>query len=234
MTIGSFCCPLKRKLQTVECLTLVGTVGCRVRTAQPNRSCGAFHVKANPLTRPSQDGRVDLRRSVALLRFNLFQWPARLTLRGFPKLAISDSTRLSGAGGGHGRDRDNAEGTDGCGVARGGGQGEGRQGSAGQMLVVAQVLEGVDRTTAARTCGMDRQTLRGKDGQKTFPKGLFSRRTRASVSREPLSDRDPPGLRQRLQAKADRRPAALELRSQGVIRAPLTQIPSLSPTISSC
>lgn len=28
------------------------------------------------------------------------------------------------------------------------------------MLAIALVMEGVDRTTAARTCGMDRQTLR--------------------------------------------------------------------------
>ena len=28
------------------------------------------------------------------------------------------------------------------------------------MLAIALVLEGSDRTTAARTCGMDRQTLR--------------------------------------------------------------------------
>ena len=29
-----------------------------------------------------------------------------------------------------------------------------------RMLAIALVLEGVDRTTAAATCGMDRQTLR--------------------------------------------------------------------------
>ena len=28
------------------------------------------------------------------------------------------------------------------------------------MLAIALVMEGADRTTAARTCGMDRQTLR--------------------------------------------------------------------------
>ena len=32
--------------------------------------------------------------------------------------------------------------------------------SARRMLAIALVLEGVDRTTAAQTCGMDRQTLR--------------------------------------------------------------------------
>ena len=32
--------------------------------------------------------------------------------------------------------------------------------AARRMLALALVLEGVDRTTAARTCGMDRQTLR--------------------------------------------------------------------------
>ena len=32
--------------------------------------------------------------------------------------------------------------------------------AARRMLAIAQVLEGVDRKTAAKTCGMDRQTLR--------------------------------------------------------------------------
>jgi transposase len=32
--------------------------------------------------------------------------------------------------------------------------------AARRMLAIALVLEGVDRTTAARSCGMDRQTLR--------------------------------------------------------------------------
>ena len=32
--------------------------------------------------------------------------------------------------------------------------------AARRMLALALVLEGVDRTTAAETCGMDRQTLR--------------------------------------------------------------------------
>ena len=32
--------------------------------------------------------------------------------------------------------------------------------AAGRMLAIALVLEGVDRETAAKTCGMDRQTLR--------------------------------------------------------------------------
>ncbi len=32
--------------------------------------------------------------------------------------------------------------------------------TARRMLAIAQVLEGVDRETAAKTCGMDRQTLR--------------------------------------------------------------------------
>ena len=34
-------------------------------------------------------------------------------------------------------------------------------------LALALVLEGVDRTRAAETCGMDRQTLRGEVGQET-------------------------------------------------------------------
>ena len=32
--------------------------------------------------------------------------------------------------------------------------------AARRMLAIALVLEGIDRTTAAETCGMDRQTLR--------------------------------------------------------------------------
>ena len=36
----------------------------------------------------------------------------------------------------------------------------GYAGSARRMLVLALVMEGVDRKTAAETCGMDRQTLR--------------------------------------------------------------------------
>ena len=32
--------------------------------------------------------------------------------------------------------------------------------AAQRMLAIALVLEGVDRATAAQTCGMDRQTLR--------------------------------------------------------------------------
>ena len=38
--------------------------------------------------------------------------------------------------------------------------GELRGSAARRMLALALVLEGVDRTTAAKTCGMDRQTLR--------------------------------------------------------------------------
>ena len=37
-----------------------------------------------------------------------------------------------------------------------------------RMLALALVLEGVDRTRAAETCGMDRQTLRGEADQETF------------------------------------------------------------------
>ena len=36
-----------------------------------------------------------------------------------------------------------------------------------RMLALALVLEGVDRTRAAETCGMDRHTLRGEEGQET-------------------------------------------------------------------
>ena len=34
-----------------------------------------------------------------------------------------------------------------------------------RMLALALVLDGVDRTTAAQTCGMDRRTLRGEEDQ---------------------------------------------------------------------
>ena len=39
--------------------------------------------------------------------------------------------------------------------------------AARRLLALALVLEGVDRTRAAGTCGMDRQTLRGEEGQET-------------------------------------------------------------------
>ena len=39
--------------------------------------------------------------------------------------------------------------------------------AARRMLAIALVLEGVDRASAAKTCGMDRQTLRGEAGQET-------------------------------------------------------------------
>jgi transposase len=37
--------------------------------------------------------------------------------------------------------------------------------AARRMLAIALVLEGMDRETAARTCGMERQTLRGEEDQ---------------------------------------------------------------------
>ena len=45
--------------------------------------------------------------------------------------------------------------------------------AARQMLAIALVVEGVDRTTAAQTCGMDRQTLRGEAGQETVRGTVF-------------------------------------------------------------
>ena len=39
--------------------------------------------------------------------------------------------------------------------------------AARRMLAIALVLEGVDREQAARTCGMDRQTLRGEEDLET-------------------------------------------------------------------
>jgi hypothetical protein len=48
--------------------------------------------------------------------------------------------------------------------------------AARRVLAIALVLEGMDRETAARTCGMERQTLRGEEDQETVP-GQFPRRT---------------------------------------------------------
>ena len=39
--------------------------------------------------------------------------------------------------------------------------------AARRMLALALVLEGLDRTRAVETCGMDRQRLRGEPGKKT-------------------------------------------------------------------
>lgn len=45
--------------------------------------------------------------------------------------------------------------------------------AARRMLAIALVVEGVDRATAAETCGMDRQTLRGEAGQETVRGTVF-------------------------------------------------------------
>ena len=45
--------------------------------------------------------------------------------------------------------------------------------AARRMLAIALVVEGVDRATAAQTCGMDRQTLRGEEGQETVRGTVF-------------------------------------------------------------
>jgi len=61
--------------------------------------------------------------------------------------------------------------------------------AARRMLCLAMVLEGCDRTTAAKVCGMDRQTLR--DWVHRYnAEGL-----------EGLYDRKPPGARSRLTAE---------------------------------
>ena len=58
--------------------------------------------------------------------------------------------------------------------------------AARRMLAIALVLEGVDRATAAETCGMDRQTLRGEADQETVrgtvspPNGCTATMPRAS------------------------------------------------------
>jgi hypothetical protein len=45
--------------------------------------------------------------------------------------------------------------------------------AARRMLAIALVLEGVDRKTAAESCGMDRQTLRGEEDRKTVQWTVF-------------------------------------------------------------
>ena len=45
--------------------------------------------------------------------------------------------------------------------------------AARRMLAITLVLEGVDRATAAATCGMDPQTLRGEEGQETVRGTVF-------------------------------------------------------------
>ena len=47
--------------------------------------------------------------------------------------------------------------------------------AARRMLALALVLEEVDRTWAVATCGMDRQTLRGEEGQETVRGGLLNK-----------------------------------------------------------
>ena len=46
--------------------------------------------------------------------------------------------------------------------------------AARRMLAIALVLEEVDRTMAAQTCGMDGQTLRGEADQETVRGTVFS------------------------------------------------------------
>ena len=55
--------------------------------------------------------------------------------------------------------------------------------AARRMLAITLVLEGVDRKTAAETCGMDRQTLRGEEDRKTLRWTGFSRRTGTATTR---------------------------------------------------
>ena len=74
--------------------------------------------------------------------------------RGVPKgfdfsITVAEARRLGDGGSG-----DHEDGSDGYGAARG------RAGTRGRMLALALVLEGIERTTAAETCGMDRQRLR--------------------------------------------------------------------------
>jgi transposase len=45
--------------------------------------------------------------------------------------------------------------------------------AARRMLAIALVLEGVNRKTAAESCGMDRQTLRGEEDRKTVQWRVF-------------------------------------------------------------
>ena len=62
------------------------------------------------------------------------------------------------------RDRDHATGADVGDLRAAAGQSRDVK-AARRMLALA--LEGADRTRAAETCGMDRQTLRGQEGQET-------------------------------------------------------------------
>jgi transposase len=73
--------------------------------------------------------------------------------------------------------------------------------AARRMLCLAMVLEGCDRTTAAETCGMDRQTLRD-----------WVHRYNAEGLRG-LYDRKPPGARSKL--TAEQRATLIELVEAG-------------------
>ncbi len=83
--------------------------------------------------------------------------------------------------------------------------------AARRMLALAMVLEGCDRTTAAQTCGMDRQTLR--DWVHRYnDEGLAGLRNRA-----------PPGAQAKLTAEQKRELARLvevgpDRAAHGVVR----------------
>jgi transposase len=72
-----------------------------------------------------------------------------------------------------------------------------------RMLAIALVLEGVDRQTAARSCGMDRQTLRDwvHHYNAEGVEGLRERRT--SGHKSPLGAREKEGLLALIEAGPD-------------------------------
>ena len=87
----------------------------------------------------------------------LYQRPSSLTLWGFPSLSNSDSMQSHGRAGMAGITNTRMELTAAELRAAAGKTKDGR--AARRMLVIALVLEGVDRTTAAQTCGMSTSSL---------------------------------------------------------------------------
>ena len=96
---------------------------------------------------------------MALGNYVSYQKPSPLTLWGFPKLANSDSMRPHGQEAGMAGIAITRMELTAVEVRRAAGRSKDAR-AARRMLAIALVLEGVDRATAAETCGMDRQTLR--------------------------------------------------------------------------
>ena len=96
----------------------------------------------------------------------LYQRPFGLTLSGFPSLAQSESMQPEGQEAGMAGIAITRRELTAVALRRAAGRSKGAR-AARRMLAIALVVEGVDRATAAQTCGMDRQTLRGEEGQET-------------------------------------------------------------------